>query len=80
LNLAKARAEEIASEVGTEDVRYLQASLNEAEAAHEVIKVELEFGDKEEKGFKKLLTRKAEADLALVEAEEKLELAVESQR
>jgi hypothetical protein len=80
LNLAKARAEEIASEVGTEDVRYLQASLNDAEAAHEVIKVELEFGDKEEKGFKKLLTRKAEADLALVEAEEKLELAVESQR
>jgi hypothetical protein len=74
-DLATAKADEKAGEVGKNSVRYLQASQDEARAVLELVTVELELkeaegGKKDEPEFRKLVRRKAEANLALVVAEE----------
>lgn len=80
LAVAEAKAKQAASEVDKDDVKVLEILLNKAQAAHEVVEVELELkkaevGDEKEPEILKLLTRKAEAYLEVVEAEEKVTLA-----
>lgn len=80
LAVAEAKAKQAASEVDKDDVKFLEILLSKAQAAHEVVEVELELkkaevGGEQEPEILKLLTRKAEAYLEVVEAEEKFVLA-----
>jgi hypothetical protein len=82
LEVANARTEETASQVDKADPSYLQTSLSRAEAVYDLVKVELELrtaegSDEKSTEFLRILTRKAEAYLVVVEAEEELELATE---
>jgi hypothetical protein len=82
LEVANARTEQTASQVDKDDLSYLQTSLSRAEAVYDLVKVEIELrtaegSDEKSTEFLRVLTRKAEAHLGVVEAEEELELATE---
>jgi hypothetical protein len=77
LGVADARAVEMHSNFDKNDARRLQAGFDKAKAVHKLVEVQIELKEaegssKDEPEFLKLLTRRAEANLALVEAEENL--------
>ncbi|GAB7333251.1 hypothetical protein MBLNU13_g04898t1 [Cladosporium sp. NU13] len=84
LDVAGARLEQTASEVGQDDIAYHRAVLHKAKAVHNVRKAELEvkeaeLGDKKDNEYFKLQTRKAKAHLEVVKAEGMLMRKLESQ-
>jgi hypothetical protein len=75
--VADARAVEMHSNFDKNDAWRLQAGFDKAKAVHKLVEVQIELKEaegssKDEPEFLKLLTRRAEANLALVEAEENL--------
>ncbi|KAM0711116.1 hypothetical protein Q7P35_001855 [Cladosporium inversicolor] len=77
LDVLKARFEQVASEVGQDNIAYLQARFNKAKGVHVALEAELMpkaavLGDKKDTEDFKLQTRKAEAHWEVVKAEGKL--------
>jgi hypothetical protein len=77
LGVAKAKCEQVASEVGQEDTRYLHMLHSKAKAAHRVAEIEFEIkaaelGDEKDSEYLELQTREAVAHLEVVKVEEML--------
>lgn len=77
LDVLKAKFEQVANEVGQDNIAYHQARFNKAKGVHTALEAELMLkaavlGDKKDSEYFKLQTRKAEAHLEVVKAEGKL--------